>query len=86
MDKWSPITGVFKFIIEILSHGLDETIALNEDSDHEILQDMIPHFESIVKDLNNTMNFKSHITYPEFDLYEYSQPIGFIVLFVEQVD
>lgn len=86
MDKWSPITGVFKFIIEILSHGLDETIALNEDSDHEILQDMIPHFESIVKDLNNTVNFKSFISYPEFELEEYSQPIGFIVLFVEQVD
>ena len=86
MDKWSPITGVFKFIIEILSHGLDETIAINEDSDHELLQDMIPHFESAVKDLNNTANFISHITYPEFNIDEYSQPIGFIVLFTESIE
>ena len=85
IDRWSPITGFLKFILELMTYGLDDSININEDQDHEVRIEINPYFETIVRDLDDTTKYASHLT-QDFETSKYDKPLHFNMLFYEQLD
>jgi hypothetical protein len=82
LGHFDPFTSLFSFFFEILSNGFDEIVNINNDHDHEFLDNMVPLFMSSMMQFNSEDAFTSFLS-EDFDR-SYSPAIGFHVLFIKK--
>lgn len=83
VEKWSPITGVFKLFTELLSYGLDEVVNINEDPNHDFLTGVVPEIALITSELSSNASYASFLS---SNFTTGSPAIGFLTLFMTSFD